>query len=40
VKKSGYGRERGVEAIDEYLHTKNVLIDLSDEVRDPFAIKA
>ncbi|SDS63561.1 aldehyde dehydrogenase family protein [Microlunatus soli] len=40
VKKSGYGRERGVEAIEEYLQTKNVLIDLSDEVRDPFSIKA
>lgn len=39
VKKSGYGRERGVEAVEEYLRTKNVLIDLSTEVRDPFAIK-
>lgn len=39
-KRSGYGRERGLEALDEYLHTKNVLIDLSDDVRDPFAIKA
>ncbi|WP_261165516.1 aldehyde dehydrogenase [Microbacterium sp. Marseille-Q6965] len=40
VKKSGHGRERGVEAIDEYLRTKNVLIDLSEDIRDPFAIKA
>ncbi|MEN5073174.1 aldehyde dehydrogenase [Isoptericola cucumis] len=40
TRKSGHGRERGVEAIDEYLATKNVLIDLSDEVRDPFSIKA
>ncbi|HLU56058.1 MAG TPA: aldehyde dehydrogenase [Pseudonocardia sp.] len=40
VKKSGYGRERGIEAIDEYLRTKNVLVDLSDEVRDPFTIKS
>ncbi|MFC7404666.1 aldehyde dehydrogenase [Georgenia alba] len=40
TKRSGHGRERGVEALDEYLQTKNVLIDLSDEVRDPFAIKA
>jgi (Z)-2-((N-methylformamido)methylene)-5-hydroxybutyrolactone dehydrogenase len=39
VKKSGYGRERGVEAIDEYLRTKNVMIDLSDDARDPFAIQ-
>jgi acyl-CoA reductase-like NAD-dependent aldehyde dehydrogenase len=40
VKKSGHGRERGVDAIDEYLRTKNVLIDLSTQVRDPFSIKA
>ena len=40
VKKSGYGRERGVEAIEEYLRTKNVMIDLSDDVRDPFSLKA
>ena len=40
VKQSGYGRERGLEALDEYLRTKNVLIDLSDDIRDPFAIKA
>jgi acyl-CoA reductase-like NAD-dependent aldehyde dehydrogenase len=40
VKQSGYGRERGVEALDDYLRTKNVMIDLSTEVRDPFAIRA
>lgn len=40
VKSSGYGRERGLEAIDAYLRTKNVLMDLSDSVRDPFAIKS
>lgn len=40
VKRSGYGRERGLEALDEYLRTKNVLMDLSDDIRDPFAIKA
>lgn len=40
VKQSGYGRERGLEALDEYLRTKNVLMDLSDDIRDPFAIKA
>lgn len=28
VKHSGYGRERGLEALDEYLETKNVMIDL------------
>lgn len=40
VGRSGHGRERGIEAIDAYLRTKNVLMDLSDDVRDPFAIKA
>jgi len=30
VKRSGYGRERGLEALDEYLETKNVMIDLSE----------
>ncbi|WP_240371910.1 aldehyde dehydrogenase [Brevibacterium zhoupengii] len=40
VKKSGFGRERGLEAIDAYLRTKNVLIDLSGEIRDPFAIRS
>jgi aldehyde dehydrogenase (NAD+) len=39
TKRSGYGRERGIEAIDEYLRIKNTMIDLSDEQRDPFAIK-
>ena len=31
VKRSGYGRERGLEALDEYLETKNVMIDLRTE---------
>ena len=39
-KKSGHGRERGLEAIEEYLITKNVMVDLSDSVRDPFSMKA
>jgi len=34
---SGFGRERGIEALDQYLQTKNVLIDFSTEERDPFA---
>lgn len=37
VGKSGYGRERGFEALDEYLRTKNVMIDLNDHTVDPFA---
>ena len=40
AKKSGYGRERGVEAIEEYLRTKNVMVDLSGSTRDPFAMQA
>lgn len=39
-KDSGYGRERGEVALDEFTNTKNVMIDFSDEERDPFAIKA
>jgi acyl-CoA reductase-like NAD-dependent aldehyde dehydrogenase len=35
--KSGHGRERGAEALDEYLRTKNVMIDLGDTTADPFA---
>ncbi|MET3811482.1 aldehyde dehydrogenase [Arthrobacter sp. UYEF3] len=31
VKQSGYGRERGLEAIEEYLTTKNVMINLTNE---------
>jgi (Z)-2-((N-methylformamido)methylene)-5-hydroxybutyrolactone dehydrogenase len=36
VRRSGQGRERGVEALDEYLVTKNVMVDLSDTTRDLF----
>ncbi|MDY7104113.1 MAG: aldehyde dehydrogenase [Actinomycetota bacterium] len=39
VKRSGYGRERGIEALDTYLRTKNVMIDLTEEARDPFAMR-
>jgi len=39
VKHSGYGRERGPQALDEYLRTKNVMIDLSGETRDPFSMR-
>jgi aldehyde dehydrogenase (NAD+) len=38
-KESGIGRERGEAGLREYLTTRNVMIDYSDEVRDPFAIK-
>jgi aldehyde dehydrogenase (NAD+) len=39
VKRSGYGRERGLEALDGYLQTKNVMIDLSDGPIDPFSMR-
>jgi acyl-CoA reductase-like NAD-dependent aldehyde dehydrogenase len=39
VKDSGYGRERGEEVLDAYTATKNVMIDFSEEERDPFVLK-
>ena len=39
TKKSGFGRERGEEALDDYLFTKNVMIDTSRDARDPFVIR-
>lgn len=38
VKRSGYGRERGVEGLMEYTRVKNTMLDLSDTVRDPFVL--
>jgi (Z)-2-((N-methylformamido)methylene)-5-hydroxybutyrolactone dehydrogenase len=38
VKRSGYGRERGVEGLLEYTRVKNTMIDLSTDVRDPFVL--
>jgi aldehyde dehydrogenase (NAD+) len=40
VKESGFGRERGEQGLLEFTVSKNVMVDFSDEVRDPFAIKA
>jgi len=39
VKESGFGRERGEQGLLEFTVSKNVMVDFSDEVRDPFAIK-
>lgn len=39
VKNSGFGRERGEEGMKEFLTTKNVMINLSDDERDPFAVQ-
>jgi (Z)-2-((N-methylformamido)methylene)-5-hydroxybutyrolactone dehydrogenase len=40
TKESGFGRERGQQALNEFMTYKNVMIDYSDTERDPFAIKA
>jgi (Z)-2-((N-methylformamido)methylene)-5-hydroxybutyrolactone dehydrogenase len=39
VKESGFGRERGEQGILEFTTSKNVMIDFSNEERDPFAVK-
>ncbi|WP_249010644.1 aldehyde dehydrogenase [Conexibacter sp. DBS9H8] len=36
---SGYGRERGTEAIESYTRIKNTMIDTSGAARDPFLLK-
>jgi (Z)-2-((N-methylformamido)methylene)-5-hydroxybutyrolactone dehydrogenase len=39
IKQSGYGRERSWHTLYEYTHIKNVMINLSDDVRDPFSMQ-
>ena len=39
-KSSGIGRQNGIEGVEEYLQTKSVWVELSDEVQDPFVMKA
>lgn len=38
-KRSGLGRESGLEAIDAYLQTKSVLIDTQGQVANPFVMR-
>ncbi len=38
-KSSGYGRQNGIEAIQQYLQTKSVWCELGDEIQDPFVLK-
>jgi len=38
-KSSGLGRQNGLHAVDEFLQTKSVWCELSDEVQDPFVLK-
>jgi acyl-CoA reductase-like NAD-dependent aldehyde dehydrogenase len=37
IRRSGWGRERGEEALEEYVRTKNVMVDLSGRTADPFS---
>ena len=39
-KQSGFGRVNGIEAVNEYLQTKSVWCELSDEIQDPFTLKS
>jgi aldehyde dehydrogenase (NAD+) len=39
TKRSGYGRERGLDALAEYTYIQNVMIDYSSAARDPFSIR-
>ena len=39
VKESGFGRERGQEGMMEFLTPKNVMINFSEQERDPFAVQ-
>ncbi len=38
-KASGIGRANGIESIDQYLQTKSVWCELSEEVQDPFVLR-
>ena len=38
-KNSGLGRVNGAEAIEQFLQTKSVWCELSDEIQDPFVLK-
>ena len=38
-KESGFGREKGEDALHEFLASKNVMIDFSNDRRDPFAMR-
>ncbi len=37
-KQSGYGRDNGLEAVDAFLNTRTVWVELSGATRDPFVI--
>ncbi len=37
-KQSGYGKDNGVEALDGFLQTKTVWVELDGATRDPFVV--
>ncbi len=37
-KQSGYGKDNGIEALDGYLHTKTIWVELTGATRDPFVM--
>ena len=39
-KESGIGRQNGIDAIREYVQTKSIWVELSEEVQDPFVLRA
>ncbi|MES3002242.1 MAG: aldehyde dehydrogenase family protein [Pseudomonadota bacterium] len=38
-KSSGIGRVNGMESVDQFLQTKSVWCETSDEIQDPFVLK-
>ena len=38
-KDSGIGRQNGFDAVRQYLQTKSVWCELSEEIQDPFVLK-
>lgn len=39
MKDSGIGRVNGIEAVDQFLQTKSVWVELGEEIQDPFVLK-
>ncbi|RTR35170.1 aldehyde dehydrogenase [Robertmurraya yapensis] len=39
IKQSGFGRERSWHTLYEYTHMKNIMVNLSDNKRDPFSMQ-
>jgi aldehyde dehydrogenase (NAD+) len=39
-KQSGIGRQNGIEAMDAYLQTKSVWVELSEDVQNPFVMRS